>query len=114
MQIISSTIEKFCAPFSSDLKLQPLMNLASRKSALLNASSYLSRTLKRGKEAREFTEEWRNEPSTFFDQLKVQKLKILLHNQRKARLIIYIQNPAMTNWKTNLLDYSLLLLHQER
>ena len=115
MHIISSTIENFCDPFSSDLKLQPLMNLASAKSALLNASSYLSRTLKRGKEAREkFTEEWRNEPSTFFDQLKERKLKILLQNQRKAILIIYIQNPAMTNWKTNLLDYSLLLLHQER
>ena len=50
MQVISSTIENFGNPFSSDLKLQPLMNLASGKSALLNASSYLSRTLKRGKE----------------------------------------------------------------
>ena len=90
MQVILSTTEDFEGSVFSDLELQPLMNLAAEKSTFLNTSNYLLRTLKRGKETHEkFTEEWKNELRIFFDQLKKRKLKILLQNQQKARLIIY-------------------------
>ena len=75
-QAISSTIEDFGVPFSSDLELQPLTNLASGKSALLNTSDYLLRTLKREKEALEkFTKEWRNEPRKFLRSVKRTKIE---------------------------------------
>ena len=66
MKLIAATIKDFGDPFSSDFELQPLMNLASRKSALPNTSNYLLHILERGKEARDrFTEKWRNEPGRF-------------------------------------------------
>ena len=86
MQAISSTIEDFGGPFSSNLKLQPLMNLASGKSALLNTSNYLLRTLKRGKETREnFTEEWRNEPRRFLRPVKRTKIENFAAESTKGK-----------------------------
>ena len=71
MKLIAATIKDFGDSFSSDFELQPLMNLASGKSALPNTSNYLLHTLERGKEARDkFTEEWRNEPRRFLRPVK--------------------------------------------
>ena len=71
MKLIAATIKDFAYPFSSDFELQPLMNLASGKSALPNTSNYLLHTLERGKKARDrLTEEWRNEPRRFLWPVK--------------------------------------------
>ena len=87
VQAISSTIEDFVDPFSFDLELQPLMNLASGKSALLNARNYLLRTLKRGKEAQEkFIKEWRNEPRRFLRPVKKTKIKNFAEESTKGIL----------------------------
>ena len=64
MHQIALAIEDFGNPFAYKFEAQPLMNLASVKSALANSSKYLLETLKRGKEAQEnFVEESKNDPS---------------------------------------------------
>ena len=95
MQAISSTIEDFGGPFSSDLELQPLMNLASGKSALLNTSEYLLRTLKRGKEAREkFTGKWRNEPQRFLRPVKRTKIENFAAESTKGKTQYFHLKPS--------------------
>ena len=71
MHQIASAIEDFGNPFASEFEVQPLMNLASEKSALANSSKYLLETLKQGKEAREnFVQESKNDPNRFLRPIK--------------------------------------------
>ena len=96
MPAISSTIKDFGGPFSSDLELQPLINLASGKSTLLNTSEYLLRTLKRGKEAQEkFTKEWRNELRRFLRPVKRTKIENFAAESTKSKTQYFHLKPSV-------------------
>ena len=89
-------IEDFGDPFSSDLKLQPFMNLASEKSALLKSSNYLLPTLKRGKKAREkFIEEWKNEPRRFLRPVKTTKIENFAAESTKGKTQYFYLKPSV-------------------
>ena len=71
LQQIISVTNDLCDPFSSDMKEQPLVNLASGKSARSATSKYLLETLERGKGAREkFTEDWSKDFRKFLKPVK--------------------------------------------
>ena len=87
MHQIALAIEDFDNPFACEFEVQPLMNLASGKSALANCSKYLLETLKRGKEAREnFVEESKNDPNRFLRPIKRIKIENFAAESTKSKV----------------------------
>ena len=84
---IALAIEDFGNPFACEFEVQPLMNLASGKSALANSSKYLLETLKQGKEAREnFVEESEKDPSRFLRPIKRIKIENYAAESTKSKV----------------------------